>query len=741
MANEQSQVDIKIVADATSVVNSAKTIGDLKTAITSVNTELNKSDFGSQKFNDLSKVLDQANTKLTTGGSQLKAFTGAMSEFGSTIPGVSGAMKVLNLVIEANPFGLLFAAISSAVAILSQFQSVTDPIANVMAGINTVIKSLIHNFGKFSGAFEKFILMDYAGAYNDLKEGINGVTDAFEKGSDAADRQHKLEQKIITDGPKLAQQASDLIKLKELAAIKDGDQRKNQEAAIALEEKITATKSENAQEQVAITKEKYKAEGKLDIINDGKHREEAKILADQEAAAINVVSEGEQSIRRVKIAYANENIKDGKEASKKEEQYLKEKEKLRIEYVDSDIEKIQDKAKKDIALLKKSDKDYVKIVTAINEKRDKEIDKINKKKLKEEKDILDKINKLQEQASLDTDQIELGKAKAVETLQKSEIKLVEDKYKGELELAKGNKTKIAEIEAAKAAELKPLREKEIIDIQDVSQKEIDVANGVKDEKISAIDETANKEIEAANGNADLIAAINAKRNADILKAQQDLSDDVVKIESSANDQIAKLREQDVADAAKASETKKKKDEEDRKESFEVAKGLMAALDSLGNLFDELEGQRRNQSLAQKKKAAEKEFKVHKALSIVKAAITTAEGTINALSQWDKYPLNIVNAVINAAAGAAEIAVIAAKKFDPNSVGGGSTSGGASIPSGGGGGGSAGQPSFQASTFHNLGNQTPNQANQQQSSQVYVTTTDLNNAQGKVAVTQNRSKIG
>lgn len=203
-------------------------------------------------------------------------------------------------------------------------------------------------------------------------------------------------------------------------------------------------------------------------------------------------------------------------------------------------------------------------------------------------------------------------------------------------------------------------------------------------------------------------------------------------------QIYALIQKNLQDTVDAEEKKKKKKEELEKESFETAKSLMQAINSLADLFSQLDQQRGAKTLKEKNKIALKEFKTKKALGIVSAAINTAESVTKALTSADP-PLNYVFAALNAVAGIAEIATIASKKFTPEAPASGA--GSTSTPSFGGGGSSGGSSQFQPSSFQGLGGVSPSSSQSQPNQQVYVTTTDLSNAQNKVSVVTSRSKIG
>jgi hypothetical protein len=146
-------------------------------------------------------------------------------------------------------------------------------------------------------------------------------------------------------------------------------------------------------------------------------------------------------------------------------------------------------------------------------------------------------------------------------------------------------------------------------------------------------------------------------------------------------------------------------------------------------------------------AAKKQFAVNKAMSLGMAVIDGFKSITSSLAQSPiaigpvPNPAGIASLAFAAITSAANIAKIAASKFEggapapaptPPSVGGGGD---------GGGGEGGGAPSFQPSTFFGLG-QTPGMTpgGEQKPQRVYVTETDITSTQNRVAVIENRAKI-
>jgi hypothetical protein len=140
--------------------------------------------------------------------------------------------------------------------------------------------------------------------------------------------------------------------------------------------------------------------------------------------------------------------------------------------------------------------------------------------------------------------------------------------------------------------------------------------------------------------------------------------------------------------------------------------------------------------------AEQSFKVSKALSLAQATISAIEGTQNAFetaqgspitSVFPAYPFIMAGSA--AAVGAANIAKIAATKFNANgsSGGGGNLKPSGGMGAGGMGGGSTNAPALDLSFINN-------QTNQPQPLQTYVLSTNVSSAQEAQQKIKDQSKI-
>lgn len=140
--------------------------------------------------------------------------------------------------------------------------------------------------------------------------------------------------------------------------------------------------------------------------------------------------------------------------------------------------------------------------------------------------------------------------------------------------------------------------------------------------------------------------------------------------------------------------------------------------------------------------AEQSFKVGKALSLAQATVSAIEATQNAFKTaqastittvFPAYPFIMAGSA--AAVGAANIAKIAATKFNPNgsSGGGGNLKPSGGMSAGGMGGGSTNAPALDLSFVNN-------QTNQPQPLQTYVLATNVSSAQEAQQKIKDQSKI-
>jgi phage-related protein len=161
---------------------------------------------------------------------------------------------------------------------------------------------------------------------------------------------------------------------------------------------------------------------------------------------------------------------------------------------------------------------------------------------------------------------------------------------------------------------------------------------------------------------------------------------------------------------------------------------------------------RKKELAAKKKA----FQQDKAIRIVQAIMSTAQGVVAALA--NVFPLNIIMAALAGVTGAVQIGLIASQKF-PEGGGGGGSAPSTSIPSVGDVSGAAGAAATESADLSKIKAPTfgPNTgamggasgvaggagggSKAPEPQRVYVVETDITSTQNRVEVVEERAKIG
>ena len=200
----------------------------------------------------------------------------------------------------------------------------------------------------------------------------------------------------------------------------------------------------------------------------------------------------------------------------------------------------------------------------------------------------------------------------------------------------------------------------------------------------------------------------AKINADAA-AKRKAEEDKIAAEKKAADEKAaadkKALEDKAAEEKKAADAKALEVEIATKDAiYKIAQNSIASLQGLSDIYFLFKTNNLEKGSKAELDAAKKQFNINKALQIASATISGIQGVQNALTEKNILPaplstaFRISNAIVTGIASAANIAKIAASKFDAG--GGGAT---------GGGGGAAPMPSIPApptiATSDNNTNQT------------------------------------
>lgn len=378
------------------------------------------------------------------------------------------------------------------------------------------------------------------------------------------------------------------------------------------------------------------------------------------------------------------------------------------------------------------------------------IDKRAKLQADYDKNILDQANKVKETQA----QLDILRATSDEGRLNAEKKLVEaqrDIQLSNTELTADERTKI-ELEAAnQIAEIN----KNLTDLEiENNQKILDSASTVAATKLSAAEFDAARtqgtfEQEAAeieNIKNLQLEALEAERLAEL--GNKELTEaEIAAIEENYRQ---KKKEADELAFEATKELTEKTRQLKIKEFSDAAEWAQKGANAVQSISDAVFAFKKNRAekgSKQEEENAKKQFKVNKALQLGMAVIDGFKSITTSLSQSPiaigpiPNPAGIASLAFAAITTAANIAKIAASKFE----GGGTptaptppTAGGA----GAGGEGGAAVSSFSPTQFFGLGQggpQTGGGANGP--TKVYVTETDISSTQNKVRVIEDRAKIG
>ncbi len=438
---------------------------------------------------------------------------------------------------------------------------------------------------------------------------------------------------------------------------------------------------------------------------------------------------------------ADEDAKKQDERNKKAadalRKHLEDLKNIRDKYTISDRDRIAKQFDDDIAKLNKKNKDELELINKVEEAKLKALSEYD--------------NKLASKRLQDSNNLLIALAGDDQSRLNAEKKMVDDTIALNETVSKSGR-KVYE-ELGMSADEWALKKLQLQKKVDDDQKKLDAENlkRINDDRIALDDvnviaiEREGKKLEALGKLSEdffkreedaLLKSLTTKR--DIELQQKDLTEAQIKL---INEKYAKDKEDlERTTSDKINEIRNKQIESEKQLNdarLQIATQTLNSLSSLNDLFYTISQASGKKDLKQREKNAKAAFGINKALTISSTVITGIFGVQAALTPDPKglipepfaTALRIANAASIGAAAIANVAKIAATKFDSTSfnAGGGDGAGGA--------GGAAGpqQPAtFTAPQFFGLGNQTnPNGGNQPSPLQVYVLENDITNTQNNV----------
>lgn len=350
-------------------------------------------------------------------------------------------------------------------------------------------------------------------------------------------------------------------------------------------------------------------------------------------------------------------------------------------------------------------------------------------KIKAERDAADAARKADNEKLLkETEDLNAKLIKDAETREKELLKLSTERALSEIETSKADEgvksaARIAIIEDEK---------KQLLDIEKKFQQERD--------QIQQADDEAQKQRTHELNQLKLEG-----KDLELANLAEELDEKMAMYEGDEEMQWALVQQyQEQKDQIKADYDAKERDRKQQELDNVISIGQQSndAMLGLANALFDAKRSHLEKGSAEELKFAKKQFQINKAMQLSSAVITGVQSVMAAFKNGMNNPVPLLGpataAIYAAVAGvtaAANVAKIAATKFESGSF---SPASGGSAPSAPGGSSQA-AGSFKPSSFYTLGTPTGTGAGQGGQNTVYVG--DINKVQNKVVVLENRSTLG
>jgi hypothetical protein len=408
---------------------------------------------------------------------------------------------------------------------------------------------------------------------------------------------------------------------------------------------------------------------------------EKKIIEDRLKAELGLITQNYKN----ELIEIDKQSKEKTEAAKKEEaDKAKEREKVRSDAAKAATQKQKEQekaAREELAALAREQflaslSEEERILNESNEKilalekafRDSNFKVGSDEEKQAQKQLQDSIAQIKLDTTNEVNEL-------IRTREQEELKLIEEEQKASLERKLANAKKAEENVKA--------------------QRKLDLEEALAEAQVGE-DATFEQQIQS----------LEKQKQLEIDNAEA-IGESTLEVEKKYNDQIAKLRQARI------------------QKGFDTAKAAAGALGALNDLLTSRENRNANLSEKEKEKIRQKQFKRDKALALVNTAIATGE----AIAKASPNPLLIAFAAVT---GAAQLAAIASKKYNPDATNE-TAPDTPTTPTTEDGGGLA--PAAQLTQLGALA--SPTAVN----NRVFVVESDITNTINKVQVAENQSKFG
>jgi len=132
-------------------------------------------------------------------GAYRESFSQALAAVGQSngiFKFASQGFEGLNMVMKANPFGLIMGAIGGLIALFSRLQPAIDLIEKAMGGLSAVVSTLANRGAMLFESFSKLLDGDFSGAADSAAGAFTGLSSAMDEAYESGKRYVEVQQEI-----------------------------------------------------------------------------------------------------------------------------------------------------------------------------------------------------------------------------------------------------------------------------------------------------------------------------------------------------------------------------------------------------------------------------------------------------------------------------------------------------------------------------------------------------------------
>ena len=251
------------------------------------------------------------------------------------------AQRLLNLVMKANPIGLLIAGISALIGLLGRLQPIMDKISQVTAGAGAAINSLTKSVGQLAGGLVEIFKFNFSKGFSEIGDAVSGAGSEM---ANAAIEAYNLEAAFqalrdaqIQSRVEAFKQTEEIAKLKDIGA----DETLTIRGRIAALQEASAVSASFYSREIDFARRAFELE-KQRFETTLKGNDDIQALQDAEINYLKTASDAQKEQREIEQAIREARKEAARERKKQledEQNLLKQAAKLRVEVLQDGIRK------------------------------------------------------------------------------------------------------------------------------------------------------------------------------------------------------------------------------------------------------------------------------------------------------------------------------------------------------------------------------------------------------------------